>query len=389
MTLPRSRFFFMLLAALAGAALASPASACPFCTEQKGQTLVEDYNQAAMVLYGKFTNPKLEPESSDLVIEAVVKAHDVLGKKAPKVINLPKYVRDAKSHYLIFCDVYKGKVDPYRGVVLEGNGDVVKYLQGSLKIKDKSIPARLRYCFDFLDNPELEISLDAYREFAQADYKDYRDIAKKLPADKIAGWLKDSKTPAYRVGLYASLLGHCGKEKHAQVLRKMLDDPDKRAGSGVDGLLSAYIMLDKDTGWKYLCGVLSSAKEDFQVRYAALRAVRFLWEIRPDLVKPKELVAGLCLLLEQGDIADYAIEDLRKWKCWEAADKVLALASDKYKKTHDGSAIRRAVLRYALSCPKKVSKAAEFVAAQRKQDKEFVEDVEELLKLDTEAPSKK
>jgi hypothetical protein len=378
-----------LLAALLWAGLSSPAVACPFCTEQKGATLIEDYKQATLVLYGKFINPKLEPEErSDLVIEKVVyDPKKIVANK--KVVTLPKYVQNVKSKYLIFCDVYKGKLDPYRGVELAGDADVVKYLQGAVDAdrKDKSIGARLRYCFDYLDSPELEISLDAYREFANADYKDYKDMAKKLPADKIAGWLK--KAPAYRYGLYASLLGHCGTARHAELLRKMLDDPEKRAGSGVDGLLVAYTMLDKAKGYSYLRALLGNAKEEFTVRYSGLKAVNFLWEVRPDLVKKKDLLAGLGLLLEQPDIADFAIEDLRKWKVWEMADKVLALTEGKYRKSHDAQVIRRSILRYALSCPKKIKKAAAYVEAERKRDKEYVEEVEDLLKLENDTPAKK
>src|SRR5262245_15715191 len=171
--MPRSRSgLLLLLAALAGGLLASPAAACPFCTEQRGATLIEDFKQATLVLYGKFANPQLDPEEkSEFVIEVALKRDKTLGDK--KVVTLPKYVRDTKNKFLVFCDVYKGKIDPYRGVgPLVGEADVVKYLEGARKLKDKSLAARLRYCFDYLDSPELEISLDAYREFANADYKD-------------------------------------------------------------------------------------------------------------------------------------------------------------------------------------------------------------------------
>jgi hypothetical protein len=45
-------------------------------------------------------------------------------------------------------------------------------------------------------------------------------------------------------------------------------------------------------------------------------------------------------------------------------------------------------LRYALSWPKKNAKATEFIAAERKKDKEEVEDIEEALKLEAEAAAK-
>ena len=49
--------------------------------------------------------------------------------------------------------------------------------------------------------------MDAYREYARSDYNDYQEMAKKLPGKTITGWLEDPKTPTYRYGLYATLLG--------------------------------------------------------------------------------------------------------------------------------------------------------------------------------------
>ena len=58
-------------------------------------------------------------------------------------------------------------------------------------------------------------------------------------------------------------------------------------------------------------------------------------------------------------------------------------------KTHEAPIIRRAILRFALQCPaEKCPKAAEFVAAQRKRDAEWVKDVEELLQLEIMPPKK-
>ena len=87
-------------------------------------------------------------------------------------------------------------------------------------------------------------------------------------------------------------------------------------------------------------------------------------------------------LLEQSDIADLAIEDLRKWKRWEVLDQVLALST---KSSHQIPIIRRAVLRFALTCEKDQPKAAAFAKAMREKDADWVKDVEELLKLENPA----
>jgi hypothetical protein len=346
----------------------------------QGQTLTSEVSQASMVLFGTLTNAQLAAGgqgTTDLKIEAIIKKNDILGDQ--KVVTLPRYVPpdNSSTKFLIFCDVFKGKIDPYRGVPVKGNTDIVKYLQGAMKVKDKPIGERLRFFFDYLDNPDFEISNDAYKEFGNADYKDYKDMARNLPAAKIVKWLQDPDTPTFRYGLYASMLGHCGTTKDAAVLRKMLDDPDKRLNSGVDGILAGYTLLQPKEGWAYTRGLLKDAQKEFMLRYAALRAARFFWDSRPDVVDKKELVGGVGLLLDQSDIADLAIEDLRKWGRWDVLDRVLGLYG---KKSHDIPIVRRAILRFALTCPD--PKARAFVDDIRKKDSDMVNDVEELLKLE-------
>jgi len=372
------------MALFLGAETCRASFACPFCSMQ-GQTLIGDVNQASMVLYGVFTNAKLDPNgdgtqgTTDLVIEKVIKKNDILGDR--KVLTLPRYVpvdSKSKQKFLVFCDVFKGKIDPYRGVPVPADSDMVKYLTGALANKDKDIGKRLRFYFDYLDDSDNEVSTDAYKEFANADYKDYREMAKQLPAEKIAKWLQDSSTPAFRLGLYASMLGHCGTGKHALMLRKLLDDPEKRVSTGLDGMLAGYAMLDPKNGWEYIHAILKDPSKEFMLRYAALRAVRFFWDSRPDLFDKKSLVDGVCQLLEQSDMADLAIEDLRKWNRWEVDERVLALQN---KKSHDATIIRRSILKYALACPD--PKAAVVVQDWRKRDPEMVKDAEEMLKLET------
>jgi hypothetical protein len=375
--------FLLAVAALATTALSQTCS-CPFCSMQ-GQTLTGEVGQATMVVYGDLGNAKDNGDgtgTTDLLIETVIKPHKKC--EGQKKVTLERYIPpEGRYRYLVFCDVFKDKVDPYKVVAVQKDCDMAKYLQGALERKDEPVGKRLRFFFDYLDNADLEISNDAYKEFANADYKDYRDMARDVPAERVVKWLKDDKTPAFRFGLYASMLGHCGTKKDAAVLRELLDNPVRRAGSGVDGMLAGYVMLDAGQGWPYVRQILQDGKKEFMLRYAALRAVRFLWDNRPDLVAHKDLKEGAAGLLEQADIADLAIDDLRKWSCWDMADRVLGVLG---KPPGEVPIVRRAILRFCLSC--KASPAAErYVAEQRKKDAQAVADVEELLKLEQTPPA--
>jgi hypothetical protein len=374
----------LCLALFVGWALtcAVPLSACPFCSMQ-GQTLTEEVNQAAMVLYGTL---KSNGSKSELVIEAVLKDHEI--RKGAKQLPLDREVPEQEGYkFLVLCDVFKGRIDPFRGIAVKADSDMPKYIQGALAVKDASIEKRLKFFFDYLDNKDDEISMDAYKEFANADYKDYREMAGHLPAEKVSAWLANDKTPSYRLGLYGSMLGHCGAKdpaKYANVLRHLLDDKDKRLTSGVDGILAGYVLLEPKEGWQYVRGILDDPQKEFLLRYAALRTVRFFWDYRPDVIPHKDAAAAASVLLAQKDIADLAIEDLRKWGCWDVAEKVLALRNTP---AYEISIVRRSILRYCLGGADKVDACRCYVEEIRKKDPEGVRDAEELLKL--EQPTKK
>ena len=362
---------------------------CPFCESEKGPTLVLQIDEAQIVLYGHFenarlTNTGLDQGESDFVIEDVLKTHDMV--KGKKKITLPRYVTDTKSKFLIFCDVYQGKLDAYKGTQLTNSSEMLKYVEGILKNKDRPQPERLRFAFDYLNSRESEVALDAYREFARADYRDYKDMAAKLPADTIAGWLNDPKTPPFRYGLYASLLGHCGKTEHANMLFKMISDTEKQKGSGLHGLMAAYTMLEPQKGWAFLNELVQDKDKPFLFRYQGLQTMRFLWDSRPDLVAKDEkaardeIVKGISGVLKVTDMADFAIEDLRKWKRWEYTDRVIDLYGQK---GYNTPILRKSILRFAIQSP--MPRAIAFVKEQRARDREWVDETRELLDLETPA----
>jgi hypothetical protein len=376
---------FFVLSVVAGLIFSGVALACPFCMENKGMTLVGDFKQADMVVLGTFvkTRPGKDLEfESDFKITEVIKPHPFL--KGKDIVTLPKY-QASTNPFLIYMDHFKGELDAYRGHELVGKSDMVEYLKGAVKLADAPAPERLKYAFKYLQSDDFDVSLDAYREFAQAPYADYKEMANTLPADTITAWLQSPKTGPYRYGLYASLLGHAGAKeptKYGKVLRDMIDDPDKRKGSGIDGLLAGYAMLQPGDAMKYLQDKLASPKEDFLLRYACLRTVRFFWEQRPDLFPEKDVVHSMVLVARAPDMSDFAIEDLRRWNRWDATPDVLGLFEQK---SHDTTLIKRSILRFALHAKAQgVKQATEFV---ERQDPAWVSSV--MMNLEREADLKK
>src|SRR5262245_51595810 len=119
--------FFVVLAILLFAPMAPPAPGCPFCG-MSGNTLTQEMDQSVMVLYGTLRNARLvNPNAdglgmgeTDLVLDktdGVIKQHEYVAGK--DVITLPKYLPTNKNDpvkVVIFCDVFRRQLDPYRGM---------------------------------------------------------------------------------------------------------------------------------------------------------------------------------------------------------------------------------------------------------------------------------
>jgi hypothetical protein len=379
-----SRFSWIpLLALFAGG---SPAPACSLCSgnPQSAVTLREAAAQAKLILYGTMANPRLSPAgvglpgsgTTEFHIEKVLKTDPFL--RDQKVIEVPRYVPvdpSTPSRFLLFCDVYKQTLDPYRGVPVKSPA-VLEYVQGAMALDGKEMSQRLLYFFGYLDQADEELANDAYIELAKANDREIGEVAARLAPDRLRRLLLDPKTRPERLSLYAFLLGASGGEKDADLLRSLILKPGERTAAALDGLLSGYIQLRPRPGWDLTVALLGDGRRPFPDRFAALRTLRFYHGWKPAQTRA-QVLRGLAAMLPQGDIADMAIEDLRRWQLWDLTPAVLEQFG---KKTHAAPILRRAIVRYALSCPR--PEAVRFVAGLKQQDPGLVADVQESLEFE-------
>ncbi len=378
---------------VAGLALMSPraARACGFIESGLNVvTLRKDAAESQLVLCVHLEDAQVTPEkgSTKLVISAVLKTHPVLDGR--KILTIPKYVPidDPKNppNYLAFADVIDGSIDVYR--IVPKTEAVLDYVKGLMKFDGKDRGKILHYCADYLENKDRVIADDAYAEFMQSPDKVIGEVAKKLSAKTLRCWVQDKQTPRERLRLYGFLLGNCGGDEDAKALHGLLEQLMKeKEPAQIDGILTGYTLLKPKEGWDYVRAQMKDADRPFIVRYHCLRAARFFHTTRPDVLAEKDIIGVMELGIDQSDIADIPIYWLGRWGYWQLTDRILALYD---RKEFDVPVVRRGIVNYALRCPGK--KAAEFVAAQRKADPEFVEGVEEALKdtlrLEEEAAKK-
>jgi hypothetical protein len=381
-----------LTAALALAALAAAgARACSLCDAAglTQKTLREDAASAKLVVYGTLTNPRVsaavrggssDGAATDVQVERVLKSDPILSGR--NVLTLPRYVPVDPSNppkFLIFCDVADGRLDPYRGSPARSPA-VVEYLRGALALDGNDRPRLLAYYFRHLDSSDPDIAADAYLEFAKTGDAELARAAKQLDPARLRKLLTDPWTPAERLSLFAYLLGACGTPADADLFLRLLRQPDDRLRRAYGGLLAGYSQLCPDDGWRLTLAILGDPKRPFPERYAAYGTVRFFHRSQPAASRPRVLQA-LGAVLQQADMADLAVEDLRRWQLWDLTAEVTALSGAK---SHQAPIVHRAIVRYALCCPQ--PEARRFLDGLRQTEPDLVRDVEESLRYEQAPP---
>jgi hypothetical protein len=130
-------------------------------------------------------------------------------------------------------------------------------------------------------------------------------------------------------------------------------------------------------GWELLQKTLADGRKPLLLRLALLRTLRFYHGAHPREARP-HLVSVMKALLDQGELADLAIEDLRLWQIWDLTAEILKLHG---RKGVDSPVKQRAIIRYALCCAA-TAETRSYLAKCRKDDPDSVQDVEEGLRFE-------
>jgi hypothetical protein len=360
-----------------------PAPACSLCASLQQQlTFRQEAAQpgARIIVFGSMSNPRLDDGKSgltDFTVESVLRSHPFLKEK--KVLQIPQYipVTDPKDppHFLLFCDVFNEKLDPYRGIPVKSKA-VVAYLEAAMKLPAEDRTRTLEFFAGYLEHADRAIAEDAFLEFAKSTDQEIGQLAGKIPAARLRAWLADREIPSNRLNLYGFMLGACGQAEDADLLRNLLEHPTDRTSSAFDGLLTGYILLRPKEGWDTVFATLKDSQKAFTYQQCVHRCLRFLHGWKPKENR-EQILRGMDLMLERNDLADLAIEDLRRWQDWDLSVRVFGLYG---KKDFDAPIMRRAIVRYALCCPRTESK--QLLGDARQREPKLVADVEESLEYE-------
>lgn len=368
--------------------------ACPFCSAPS-LTLSQQLHQADSAVLIQWVGGERanrdEGKLGNTIYEIVNVVHDSSGtaKKGERIV-VDRF-REASPGDLFLLFGTKGATVEW-GSPIEITETGFNYVAQAPSKESKPVE-RLAYFTKFLEFPDQMISDDAYGEFANADYKDIKDVAaaKAFDGKKIRGWISNPETNATRLGLYGLLLGLAGTPEDAEFLRAKILEPSSTYRLGVDGLISGYLMLAKDNGLAVIEeSKLKDKKCSFSETYAAMQAIRFMWQYGDGAIGKERLRAAMRTLLDRPELADLVVTDLGRWSDWSVLDRLMDLYG---KENYDIDSIKRAIVRFYLVAessgpkdpkapvPEHVKKAKTYLAKLRKDDPKTVESAEEFFFL--------
>lgn len=341
-----------LIACLAASLLAVVGNAgsavcCPFC-EAPSLTLAEQLGQADVSLLVQWV--KAEPADRD---------KGFAGETTYEVVEV---VQDAAKSYESGAHIKLSRERVAKSgdlFVLLGNKGTSVEWASPLAVSEASYqyikqapsqetPAveRLKYFVRFLEYPDQMVASDAYGEFANAPYRDIVPIKNEFPREDLRRWLTSPETPKTRLGLYGLMLGLCGNDEDAELLREIISQPTQDYRLGIDGLMAGYLLLTGEEGLPLIEDTkLRNEDAVFSETYAGMQSLRFLWTYSPETIPAERLRASMRILLDRPDLADLVITDLARWEDWSVTDRLKKMYG------HDDyniPSIKRNIIRYFL-----------------------------------------
>src|SRR5207302_11402217 len=128
---------------------------------------------------------------TQLVVDEVIVGHDLV--KGRRVIWLSRDYPPRQEKFLVLLDSDdKGGLDAAEGVVIDDQAEILKYLNGARKLKDKCALDRIRYNIDFLRRASTQVTVSAHIEVRRASGADLRKIGAELPAGPIVKALEET-----------------------------------------------------------------------------------------------------------------------------------------------------------------------------------------------------
>jgi hypothetical protein len=220
----------------------------------------------------------------------------------------------------------------------------------------------LPYLMQVVDTPDRHIRADLVDEIQDAHVADLRAIISATPRDKLRKRLVGPDTPDELPGLCCYLLGLSGTGSSGtafstgddvKLLEAKVREQNRDGGyrTGADYMMIGNLLLAGDPGldrvdaWR-----IKDRSAPFGETYGAMQALRFLWKNGNGKITHDRLLQSMRLFLDRPELADLAIEDLRRWQDWNHSIASPACMAKAHSMCRASNGLSFAISTRALRC---------------------------------------
>lgn len=217
-------------------------------------------------------------------------------------------------------------------------------------------PRRLVALYGYLNDPSDLIRDDVYQEVKRSTYADLRATRAWMPHDALLRWIADPTTKTTSRRQYLLMLSVCGTRADLPTLRAWIAREDRRMRQSLDALVVCELALAGESALPAIeAAFLANEKVEYTDTYGAIIAIRFAADQAGAISKPRA-VRAFSLMLDRPQLADLVIPDLRRYRDWSFAPRLMQLCrtSDV---VEEKKYVQVATASYLLACPTREGKA--------------------------------
>ncbi len=313
------------------------AYACPFCSGSLELTFSQQIEEGVTAIIARQAGGRSAGHQATFVVLDVLKSSNELPLNVREPLSMTAYIEGSTGDLYFIVAGMTGD-----GQILWGPPQPIttECRQYILQRPDYALPRpeRLAFYANFLEHTDSDVAIDAWTEFASAQFDDIAPIQDRLPHERLASIVANERDGTSQLhspewlGLYGMLLGLCGDDADACIMREMVLKPPVSPDMprfGIDGIMAGLLLLKGEEGLDLLeSNITNNPSAPISEHLAVRNACSFMWSYGGDRIPKLRLQQVVRSYLREPRLAAVVLPDLGRWKDWDSVTLIQELHDD-------------------------------------------------------------
>jgi hypothetical protein len=208
---------------------------------------------------------------------------------------------------------------------------------------------QLRFFLPYLEHSDRQIADSTHSKLVGAPYAVLQELAADLDAEQLRTWINHQSTANNkRIPLSIVLLGICGEQQEADLVREWIEQSSKGGDPAyLAALFTAHIELGGEDAVGFIeKSYLQSRDRTLGEVLAAIDALRTHGQAGTTISRERIKASFQLLLRERPALAETIIDDFARWKDWSIASRLMDIHAGGQQPWNNAM-----IIKYLEACP--------------------------------------